>query len=257
MSLASLFNIRGRTAIVTGGATGIGLQMADALAEAGCNLVICSRNVDRCREATARLGDHGVEVLALPCDVSDEEQVQGVVQSTHSAFGGIDILINNSGTTWGASPEDTPRARWDRVLAVNLTGTFLFSKHVGKHMIEKGRGKIINVASVAAYTGMEAEVMNAIAYNTSKGGVVSFTRDLGVKWAPLGINVNAIAPGWFPSHMSQWVLEHQGEKLLREIPLKRFGGSEDLKGIALYLASPASDYVTGQTIVVDGGLIVR
>jgi len=257
MSLTSLFNIQGKTAIVTGGATGLGLQMAEALAEAGCNLVICSRNLAKCTEAAAQLKNYGVEVLALQCNVADEEQVQKVVQTTYETFGKIDVLINNSGTTWGANPEDTPRSGWDKVLAVNLTGTFLFCKHAGKYMIEQRQGKIINIASVTAFNGLESEIMNAIAYNTSKGGVISFTRDLAVKWATLGVNVNAIAPGWFPSQLSQWVLEHQAQKLLTEIPMKRFGGNEDLKGLVLYLASSASNYVTGQTIIVDGGLTVR
>jgi NAD(P)-dependent dehydrogenase (short-subunit alcohol dehydrogenase family) len=257
MSLASLFDIRGNVAVVTGGATGIGLQMASALAEAGCNLVICSRNLSRCREAAEKLKYYGVEVLAHECNVADEEQVQKTVEITLEKFGTIDILVNNSGTTWGANPQDTPRNGWDKVLAVNLTGTFLFSKHIGRHMIEKHRGKIINIASVTAYKGMEPEVMNAIAYNTSKGGVISFTRDLAVKWAPYGINVNAIAPGWFPSQLSNGVLDNHGLKLLDEIPMRRFGDSNDLKGLVLYLSCPASTYVTGQTIVVDGGLSVR
>jgi NAD(P)-dependent dehydrogenase (short-subunit alcohol dehydrogenase family) len=256
MSLPTLFDIRGKVAVVTGGATGIGIQMASALAEAGCNLVICSRKISRCQEATEELMKYGIEVLALECNVADEEQVHKTVKNTLGKFGAIDILVNNSGTTWGANPEDTPRDGWDKVLAVNLTGTFLFSKHVGKHMIQKKQGKIINISSVTAYKGMDHGVMNAIAYNTSKGGVISFTRDLAIKWAPYGINVNAIAPGWFPSDLSNRVLDEHGQKILAEIPMQRFGNQNDLKGLVVYLASPASGYVTGQTIVVDGGLSV-
>jgi len=248
-----LFDLAGRTAIVTGGGSGLGRQMAHALAECGADLVLCARKVERCEQTAAELEALGVRALALACDVRDPAQVQAVVDRTVADFGGVDILVNNAGTSWGAAPEETPLEAWEKVLDVNVTGPFLFTQAAGRVMIERKRGKVINVASVAAFRGASPEAMNAIAYNTSKGALVSFTRDLAVKWARHGINVNAIAPGWFPSDMSEKVLERAGDRLRERIPLGRYGGPDDLKGAVVFLASAASDYVTGITIPVDGG----
>jgi gluconate 5-dehydrogenase len=248
-----LFDLSGTTAIVTGGATGIGRQMAQALAEVGANIVLCARKVERCEQAAAELAELGVRTLAMRCDVREPDQVQAVVVAARETFGRIDVLVNNAGTVWGAPPEDTPLEGWKKVIDVNLTGVFLFSQAVGRTMIEDGGGKIVNIASVAGLGGAPPEVMNAIPYNASKGGVIAFTRDLACKWARQGINVNAIAPGWFPSDMSRYVLDAQGESLTNHIPLRRFGGEDDLKGAIVFLASHASDYVTGHTLVVDGG----
>ena len=168
-------------------------------------------------------------------------------------LGRVDVLVNNAGTSWGATPEDHPLEGWQKVIDVNLTGVFLCSQAAGRVMIDHGGGKIINIASVAALGGAPPELMNAVAYNASKGGVVAFTRDLATKWAQHGINVNAIAPGWFPSDMNRMLLDAQPDAYLEHIPLKRFGGPDDLKGAVVFLASRASDYVTGQTLVVDGG----
>ncbi|MFN2469148.1 MAG: SDR family oxidoreductase [Gaiellaceae bacterium] len=254
MTLHDLFDLDGRVAIVTGGATGIGRQMAQGLAEAGADLVLCARKADRCEEAAAHLAGTGVRTIGLGCDVRDPEQVQAVVGRARAEFGRVDILVNNAGTVWGAPPEDTPLEGWQKVIDVNLTGVFLCSQAAGRVMIDQGKGgKIVNIASVAAFRGGPQEVMNAIAYNASKGGVVSFTRDLACKWARHGINVNAIAPGWFPSDMSNFVLEPHRDATLGRIPLGRFGGPDDLKGAVVYLASRASDWVTGHTLVVDGG----
>jgi NAD(P)-dependent dehydrogenase (short-subunit alcohol dehydrogenase family) len=254
VGLPELFDLSGRVAIVTGGGTGIGRQMAEALAEAGADLVLCARKAERCEQAAAELSALGVRTLGLGCDVRDPEQVQSVVARAKHDLGRIDILVNNAGTVWGASPEDTPLEGWQKVIDVNLTGVFLCSQAAGRAMIEQDEGgKIVNIASVAAFAGGPQEVMNAIPYNASKGGVVSFTRDLACKWARHGINVNAIAPGWFPSDMSNFVLDRHGESLLDHVPLHRFGGPEDLKGAVVFLASRASDYVTGHTLVVDGG----
>jgi len=247
-----LFDLSGKTAIVTGGGSGIGRQMAQALAEAGASLVLCARKVERCEQAAAELEQLGVKALALPCDVRDPEQVQAVVDRTRNELGAIDVLVNNAGTVWGAPPEDYPLEGWQKVVDVNLTGVFLFAQAAGRVMIESGGGKIVNIASVAGLGGAPPEVMNAIAYNATKGGVISFTRDLACKWARHGINVNAIAPGWFPSDMSNFVIEANPE-VVEHIPLRRFGGPDDLKGAILFLASAASDYVTGHTLVVDGG----
>jgi len=247
-----LFDLSGKTAIVTGGGSGIGRQMAQALAEAGANLVLCARKVERCEEAAAELAELGVRTLGLECDVREPAEVQAVVDRTRAELGRIDVLVNNAGTVWGAPPEEMPLEGWQKVIDVNLTGVFLFSQAAGRAMIEQGGGKIVNIASVAGLAGAPPEVMNAIAYNASKGGVIAFTRDLACKWARNGINVNAIAPGWFPSEMSRYVLDSRPE-VVDYIPLRRFGGNDDLKGAIVYLSSAASDYVTGHTLVVDGG----
>ncbi len=167
-------------------------------------------------------------------------------------FGRIDVLLNNAGTSWGARAEEMTLAQWNKVIETNLTGTFLFAQAAGKVMMKQGRGSIINIASIAGLRASSHE-LEAIGYSASKGGVISFTRDLASKWGAHGIRVNAIAPGWFPSDMSQKVLERQRDKLLAAIPLGRFGGSEDLKGAAVYLASDASSFMTGQILSVDGG----
>jgi gluconate 5-dehydrogenase len=250
---SELFDLSGKVAIVTGGATGIGRQMADGLAEMGADLVLCARHVDRCEQAAEELRALGVRALGLRCDVRDPAEVQAVVDRTRSELGRIDILVNNAGTSWGAPAEDHPLDGWQKVIDVNLTGVFIFAQAAGRVMIEQGGGKIVNIASVAAFGGAPPELMNAVAYNASKGGVVSFTRDLATKWAQHGINVNAIAPGWFPSDMNKVLLDAQPDAYLQHIPLRRFGGPDDLKGAVVFLASAASDYVTGQTIIVDGG----
>ena len=248
-----LFDLSGKVAIVTGGGSGIGRQMSEGLAEMGADLVLCARKAERCEQAAEELRGLGVRAIGMGCDVRDPEQVQAVVDRARDELGPIDVLVNNAGTVWGGWPEDTPLEGWQKVLDVNLTGVFLCSQAAGRAMIEQGGGKIVNIASVAALGGAPPEIMNAIAYNATKGGVVSFTRDLATKWARHSINVNAIAPGWFPSDMSNFVLDHHGEALYDHIPLRRFGGPDDLKGAIVFLASAASDYVTGQMLVVDGG----
>jgi len=248
-----LFDLSGKTAIVTGGGSGLGRQMAVGLAECGANVVLCARTVERCEEVAEELRALGVQALAFACNVREQAQVQAVVDGAVGEFGTVDILVNNAGTSWKASPEEMPLEAWQKVIDVNLTGPFLFSQAAGKVMIRAGGGKVINISSVAAFQGAPSEALNAIAYNTSKGGLISFTRDLAVKWAPFRINVNAIAPGWFPSEMSQKVLEQSGDKLMEHIPLGRYGGPDDLKGAVAFLASAASDFVTGDTLPVDGG----
>jgi NAD(P)-dependent dehydrogenase (short-subunit alcohol dehydrogenase family) len=249
----NLFDLSGKTAIVTGGGKGIGRQMAQGLAEAGANLVLCARKAERCEQTAAELEELGVKALGLGCDVRDPDQVQAVVARTVADFGAVDVLVNNAGVVWGATPEDMPLEGWQKVVDVNLTGVFLFSQAAGRTMIERGGGSIVNVASVAGLHGAPPEIVNTVVYHATKGGVIAFTRDLAWKWAAHGIRVNAIAPGWFPSDMSNFVLDLAGEELVRRVPLRRFGGPDDLKGPVVFLASDAAAYVTGHTLVVDGG----
>jgi NAD(P)-dependent dehydrogenase (short-subunit alcohol dehydrogenase family) len=250
---SELFDLSGRVAIVTGGGSGIGLQMAQGLAEMGADLVLCARHADRCEQVAEELRALGVRALGLRCDVRDQAEIEAVVERARAELGRIDILVNNAGTVWGAWPEETPLDGWQKVVDVNLTGVFLFSQAAGRVMIEQKGGKIVNIASILALGGAPPEIMNSVAYSATKGGVVAFTRDLATKWARHAINVNAIAPGWFPSDLSNDVLDQHAEALYDLIPLRRFGSPDDLKGAVVFLASAASDYVTGQTLVVDGG----
>ena len=254
MALTDLFDLAGRAAIVTGGGGGLGRVFAEALAEAGADVVVCGRNVDRCTETAAELAlTYGIRAIGMRCDVRSGSEIEAVVERARTELGSVDILVNNAGTSWGAPAEEYPLEGWQKVIDVNLTGLFLFSQHAGRVMIEQGGGKILNVASVAAFVAAPPELMDAVAYSTSKGGVVSLTRDLAVKWARHGICVNAVAPGWFPTEMSRVLLDRTPDAFLRRIPLGRFGLPNDLKGTVVFLAGPASDYITGQTLIVDGG----
>lgn len=253
MSILDLFKLDGKTAIVTGGGRGLGAQIATAYAEAGANVVVCSRKLEPCEEMGKKLkAEFGVDSLAFSCDVTNIDDIKNVVKQTKDHFGSIDILVNNSGATWGADVVDMPLEAWEKVIDVNVTGTFLMSQEVGKVMIEQKQGKIINIASVAGFGGTPP-FMQTIGYNTSKGAVMTFTKDLAVKWGHHNINVNAIAPGFFPTKMSKVLIEQAKDHILQTTPLGRLGSDSDLKGAALFLASKASDYVTGDVLTVDGG----
>ena len=226
--------------------------MAEGLAEAGASLVLCARKKERCLQAAAELQELGAETLALDCDVRNAASIQAVVDATVSRFGKIDVLVNNAGASWGAPVEEMRLEHWNKVIETNLTGTFLFAQAAGKVMIGQRSGKIINIASVAGLHGASPE-LQAIGYHASKGGVIAFTKDLACKWGQHNIQVNAIAPGWFPTDMSKVVIERNRANFLKRIPLGRFGDANDLKGAVVFLASAASDFVTGHVLVVDGG----
>ncbi|MGG5254300.1 SDR family oxidoreductase [Neobacillus sp. SM06] len=253
MHVKELFDLKGKVAVVTGGGRGLGKQIAEGFAEAGANVVVCSRRVEACEQVSESLKKLGVDSLALKCDVSNPEDVKQVVEQIIAKFGRIDILVNNSGASWGAPVEEMPLEAWQKVINTNVTGTFLMSQAVGKVMLEQQAGKIINIASVAGLKGSNPKYMDAIGYNSSKGAVITFTKDLAVKWGPKGIYVNAIAPGFFPTKMSRALIEQGRDAILEGTPLRKFGSDNDLKGVALFLASKASDFITGEVVVVDGG----
>jgi gluconate 5-dehydrogenase len=254
MKIMDLFSLEERTAVVTGGGRGLGEQMALALAEAGSNVVVCSRRLEKCQETAHKIEALGVKVLAFRCDINHEEEIDRVVKETIKEFGKIDILVNNAGRTFGAPVEELKIEDWKKVIDLNITGTFQFTQKTGREMIKQRNGKIINIASYAGLFGSDPEYLDAIAYNTSKGAIITFTKDLAVKWAKYGIRVNAIAPGWFVTDMTKWSREHQEKRMLDRFLIKRFGGRDDLKGAVVFLASKASDYMTGQILCVDGGL---
>ena len=249
-----LFKLYGKTAIVTGGGRGLGQYMAEALSDAGARVVLCSRKKEACEEVAREIEGRGGEALGMSCDVTEPEDVESVVEETEKAFGPVNVLVNNSGATWGAPTLEMPLDKFEKVMDVNVRGTFLFSQIVGRRMVERSEGgRIVNISSVAGLVGGHPDYMETIGYNSSKGAVISMTRALATSFARYGINVNAIAPGWFPTKMSSGLMEQFEEKMLESIPLGRFGNPEDIKGAVLFLASPAAAYVTGQTVVVDGG----
>ena len=254
MTALDLFRLDGKTALVTGGSRGLGLQIAQALGDAGASVALTARREEGLAEAVDTLQACGITAMSVRCDISKPEEVQAAVDQVLEKWDHIDILVNNAGATWGAPLEDLPLDAWDKVVRTNVDGTFFVSRAVALHMIKRGQGgKIINIASVAGLRGADPRLMQTLPYNTTKGAVVNFTRDLAAKLAEHAITVNCICPGWFPTRMSSGLLGQVGERLLDGIPLKRYGGEDDLKGIAILLASPASAYITGQVIAVDGG----
>ena len=249
-----LFDLTGQTALVTGGSRGLGLQMAEALGEAGAKIMLSSRKAADLEEAAAHLAARGIDARWIAADASRPADVQRVVAETMERLGRIDILVNNAGATWGAPAEDYPVEAWDKVMNLNIRSLFLFAQAVAKaSMIPRRHGRIINIASIAGLGG--SLEMKFIAYGTSKGAAVNFTRTLAAEWGPYGITVNALAPGFFPSKMTQGVLAHYGaDKLAAQAPLRRLGDDDDLKGAVLLLASAAGKHITGQILAVDGGV---
>lgn len=256
-TVQQLFDLTGKTALVTGGSRGLGLQMAHALGEAGARIMLSARKAGDLEEACAELQAAGIDARWTAADCADEADIRRLACQTRERMGAIDILVNNAGATWGAPAQDHPVAAWDKVMNLNIRGYFILCQEVGKQcMIDRRSGRIINLASIAGLGG-NPPGMQMIAYNTSKGAVINFTRALAAEWGPYGINVNAICPGFFPSKMTAGTLRQYGaDTLASHAPLQRLGDDEDLKGITLLYACDAGKHITGQWLAVDGGVSI-
>ncbi len=256
-TIQQLFDLKGKTALVTGGSRGLGLQLAQALGEAGAKVILSSRKAEDLIESAAELKAAGIDVDWIAADCSKEEDIRALADEAIKRLGHVDILVNNAGAAWGAPAEDHPVEAWDKVMNLNIRGYFILSQHIAKHsMIARKSGRIINVASIAGLGGNPRE-MTTVAYNTSKGAVVNFTRALGREWGKYNITVNAICPGFFPSKMTAGTLKALGEdKIASHAPLGRLGDDEDLKGLCVLYASDAGKHITGQWLAVDGGVSV-
>jgi gluconate 5-dehydrogenase len=254
MSVKKLFDLSGRAALVTGGSRGLGLQIAEALGEMGAKVALTARKKSELDEAVAHLSKLGVEAHAWVCDIARRETIPGVFDSVLGKFGRLDILVNNAGAVWGAPAEDHPLEAWDKLVALNLVGGFVMSQQAAKKaMIPAKWGRIVFVASVAGLMASDPAVVRTVSYNATKHGVVGMMKQLAAEWGEHGITVNAICPGFFPSKMTKATLDATGEMVRKATPTRRLGGPEDLKGIAVLLASDAGRHITGEAIAVDGG----
>src|SRR5215813_9844401 len=251
--IKELFDLSGKVALVTGGSRGLGQEMAEGLAEAGAALMLLARREQWLTPTIDEFRARGFRVEGVICDASNPDDVQAAVEKTIATYGQVDVLVNNAGVSWGQPIEEHALDKWDMVLKINLTGAFLFSQRVGREMLKRRSGSIINVASVAGLKGSMENGQHIVSYVAAKGGMIAMTREFAAKWARRGIRVNAIAPGFFPSRLTEKVLEHAQAQIEAGVPMGRVGQAGELKGVAVFLASSASGYITGQTIVVDGG----
>ena len=256
MQAQRLFDLTGKVALITGGGRGIGKIAAEALGSAGAKIVITGRRDEYLAPTAEALIQQGVTCVKVAADVTQPDDIARALDTALDTFGSVDILVNNAGQTWGQATEEMPVERWRQVIQVNLDGMFLMSQAVGRHMLERGSGRIINVASVAGLVAGDHQGVKTIAYNTSKAGVISFTRTLAMEWGRRGINVNAIAPGWFPTRMAAASINAYRERFEERTALGRIGDLDELRGAFIFLSSPASSYITGQTLVVDGGISI-
>jgi gluconate 5-dehydrogenase len=257
MDMKQLFDLHGRNAIVTGGSRGLGLQIAEALGEMGAKVALTARKRDELEEAVAHLGKKGVEAHSWVCDIGRRDMIPGVFDQILAKFGRVDILVNNAGAVWGAPAEDHPLEAWDKLVNLNLVGAFIMAQQAAKKsMIAAKWGRIVNVASVAGLLASDPQFVRTVSYNATKHGVVGMTKQLAAEWGEHGITVNAICPGFFPSKMTRATLDTTGEAMRKMTPTRRLGGPDDLKGLAVLLASEASRHITGQAIAVDGGAVL-
>ena len=261
MKLQDLFSLKGKTAIVTGGGRGIGRFIATGLAEAGANVVIASRKFEKLEKAASEIASLGVKCTPVKCDMANRDDILNLVQSAVKEFGAMDILVNNAGVTWGAPTLEFPLEQWDKIFSVNVRGVWIISQEVAKIMKEKGGGKMINISSVMAFRGSVEEAHPAVPYNSSKAAINLLTMNLAIKLARYKINVNAIAPGFFHTDMMGYLdkpeMKPLRDAMLMQIPIPKMGEEDDIKGLAVFLASKASDYVTGAIIPVDGGMLAK
>ncbi|WP_322033885.1 SDR family oxidoreductase [Paraburkholderia sp. J76] len=255
-TVKQLFDLKGKTALVTGGSRGLGLQLAEALGEQGARVMLSARKADELAQARQLLRDSGIEAECITANGASEADIAHLADQTLAQFGRVDILVNNAGAAWGAPAEDHSIEAWDKVMNLNIRGLFLLTQRIGKlSMIPNRYGRVINIASISGLAGNVPGTMETIAYNTSKGAVVNFTRALAAEWGEHGITVNALAPGFFPSKMTQDSLHRWGvENMCARVPLRRLGDDEDLKGAAVLFASDAGKHITGQILAVDGGV---
>jgi gluconate 5-dehydrogenase len=256
-TIQQLFDLHGKTALVTGGSRGLGLQLAEALGEAGAKLVITARKAKDLEESAAHLRARGIDVHGIAADCSDQADIERLAREAVQHLGHVDILVNNAGAAWGAPAEDHPIEAWDKVMNLNVRGYFLLSQQIGRlSMIPRKYGRIINISSITGLGG-NPKPIKTIAYNTSKAAVINFGRALACEWGVHGITVNAICPGFFPSKMSDGLLKSIGlDEMASHAPLNRLGDDEDLKGTCVLLASDAGKHITGQWLAVDGGVSV-
>ncbi|HTS68208.1 MAG TPA: SDR family oxidoreductase [Terriglobia bacterium] len=255
-SLRSVFDLSGRTAIVTGVSRGLGVSLARGLAKAGCDLVITARNLEELRRVAVDLDPFGHRVVPVRADVSKPDDVAALVSEAVAALGHIDVLVNNAGISTVADAENMTMEQWQSVIDTNLTGVFICAQAAGRQMLKQGHGKIINIASM--YGISAASYVPQVSYVASKSGVLGLTRQLAVEWAPRGLQVVALVPGFFASEQTRWAFRpgnELGEKLLAKVPMGRMGKLEELEPTIVYLASPASDYMNGQAIILDGGFL--
>jgi gluconate 5-dehydrogenase len=253
-NIHDLFSLEGRVAIVTGASRGLGKEAAEGLAEAGAKVVLAARRAQWLDPTVREFEDRGFDVFSHICDIANQEQTQALATATLERHGRVDILVNNAGVSWGAPYKEMPLDAWRKVLETNVIGTQLMTRAVLPAMRQQAYGKIVNIASIMGLIGVPKEILEASSYTASKGALIALTRELAVHYAPHGIRVNALAPGFFPTRLSAGVVEHAGEHIKAITPLGRLGETGEVKGAVVFLAAPASDYITGQIIAVDGGL---
>ena len=253
-TIQQLFDLHGKTALVTGGSRGLGLQLAEALGEAGAHLLLTSRKAKDLEESADHLRSRGIAVDCIAADCADQADIERLAKQAMALRGQVDVLVNNAGAAWGAPAEDHPIEAWDKVMNLNVRGYFLLSQQIGRlSMIPRKYGRIVNIASITGLGG-NPKPIKTLAYNTSKGAVITFTQALACEWGTHGITVNAICPGVFPTKMAAGLIDILGPGYLEHVPLRRVGDSEDLKGLAVLLASDAGKHITGQWMAVDGGV---
>ena len=251
-----LFDLSGKVALVTGGSRGLGREIAEGLAEAGATVTITARREQWLGPAQEELRAAGLDVTAAACDVTDSAAVTTLVDGIVAREGRLDIVVNNAGISWGAPAEEMTPQDFRKVVDTNATGTFLVAQAAARHMLDRGGGAIVNTASVAGLVGPPPDVIRTVGYSASKGAVIAMTRALATEWARRGIRVNAIAPGFFPSRMSDAIIARNEEKMNADVPLGRLGREGEIKGVVLFLCSDAASYITGQVVVIDGGATI-